>query len=234
MRRHRILRAALAAALLWLALLATFPLAALALAAAPLTVSLRDDEGRGIAGATIAVLRDDGQRIASASTDARGLATLGPLPALGRALVAVSGRLADGTALTTGPFDRPGILCFGLAGELRLVAEPDGVVIPDPSDFGDREPLFTDKTAAQTTVTQTAIDAIDAADTADATTAAPQRAARVIGSASVPPAAQRDGAMALRLLAAGFGVALLAYSGALGWTRRAGSHRRRGRVWRQR
>jgi hypothetical protein len=109
----------------------------LAHAASPhtLTVTLRDVDGAGIAGATITVRDEAGTHdLAHTTTDAQGSATLPNLTA-DVVRVAVSGSLADGTLLNQRGQDAHGIwlLLDAPLVQLDLRSEVHGAIIPDPT-----------------------------------------------------------------------------------------------------
>jgi hypothetical protein len=100
-----------------------------------LTVTLRDVDGAGIAGATITVRDEAGTHdLAHTTTDAQGSATLPNLTA-DVVRVAVSGTLADGTPLNQRGQDAHGIwlLLDAPLVQLDLRSERNGAIIPDPT-----------------------------------------------------------------------------------------------------
>jgi hypothetical protein len=105
--------------------------------AAPLTVTLHDDQDQAVSGAAVA-LRGTTQ---TATTDQAGEAQLCASQA-GAVRVAVSGQLASGTPLRLLGQDAEGIrftLSSGEENRLDLRAEPSGEVLPDPSTMWARE-----------------------------------------------------------------------------------------------
>jgi hypothetical protein len=100
-----------------------------------LTVTLRDVDGTGIAGATITVRDEAGTLdLAHTTTDAQGRATLPDLTA-DVVRVAVSGTLTDGTPLNQRGQDAHGIwlLLDAPLVQLDLRSERNGAIIPDPT-----------------------------------------------------------------------------------------------------
>jgi hypothetical protein len=119
----------------FLCALALLPVLALAASPHTLTVTLRDVDGAGIAGATITVRDEAGTLdLAHTTTDAQGSATLPNLTA-DVVRVAVSGSLADGTPLNQRGQDAHGIwlLLDAPLVQLDLRSERNGAIIPDPT-----------------------------------------------------------------------------------------------------
>jgi hypothetical protein len=115
--------------------LALLPVLASAASPHTLTVTLRDVDGAGVAGATIMVRDEAGTHdLAHTTTDAQGSATLPDLTA-DVVRVAVSGTLADGTPLNQRGQDAHGIwlLLDAPLVQLNLRSERNGDILPDPT-----------------------------------------------------------------------------------------------------
>lgn len=100
-----------------------------------LTLLLRDAQGAPIAGATVTVYDRTGSAVlARAATGEDGVATFASLPA-GDVRLAVAGTLPGGAPFRMN--DAGGVLVIlgGGPARLDLLAEADGVVIPDPASI---------------------------------------------------------------------------------------------------